>query len=532
MKKLFLKFKEQYSNFLNKYPFTNIWSIISGILVCFCYKGVIHSDFLLFIVTLLACFIFVETFISKLTKKIIPGIISIILSILVYIYLPDKGVVLALIYIGMMLILGILTISKIVRDKKYPLDKYIYKLFVDYIPLYIIQSLLVSGVFFAGIILDNLIFNNTDLDFTMYSQIILFFALLFPINLYVLTETPNINTKIIDKIITYVLIPITMVINLLMIIYTLKCLFTWSLPEIQVFAIILVIYLATYFTVLLSNNIEDKNKFVLFNNKYILMFLCINLAMQIFSLVVRFYYYGITLSRMICIYIIIFEIISIFIYYFKKNKYINKLLDVSLIMVIFACIIPFINVYELPLYYHGNKVINYIEKNNISKKDAISSYKYLEENLDGEDYNKKYLHGKTIKNIEKKICFEDGKYICNDYEYQDVHTDYFNFSYTNELDIDVSNYSRLKYYSDTTEEFNIKDLKEYKVGNYTFNMYDLLYKIIELDDEEKANKYFENNYIITIDNNNVFVIEDIMFDYNSKDSSSNYLSISGYVLSK
>ena len=239
-----------------------------------------------------------------------------------------------------------------------------------------------------------------------------------------------------------------------------------------------------------------------------------------------------TLSRMICIYLIIFEIISILIYYFKKNKYINKLLDVSLIMVIFACIIPFINVYELPLYYHGKKVINYIEKDNISKKDAISSYKYLEENLDGEKYNKKYLHGKTIKNIEKKICFEDGRYICNDYEYQDVNTDYFNFSYTNELDIDVSSYSRLKYYSDTTEEFNIKDLKEYKVGKYTFNMYDLLYKIIELDDEEKANKYFENNYIITIDNNNVFVIEDIMFDYNSKDSSSNYLSISGYVLSK
>ncbi len=531
MKKLFLKFKEQYSTFLNKYPITNIWSIISGILVCLCYNEIIESEFLLFIITLLACFIFVETFISKFNKKIIPGIISIILSILVYKYLPDKGTVLVLVYIGMMFILAILTIGKIVKDKNYTLDKYFYKLFVDYIPLYIIQSLLVSGVLFAGIILDTLIFNNSDLDFTMCSQIILFFGILFPINLYVLTETPNINTKIIDKIIAYVLIPITMVINLLMIIYTFKCLFTWSLPEIQVFAIIFMIYLATYFTVLLSNNIEEKNKFILFNNKYILMFLCINLIMQIFSLIVRLYYYGITLSRMICIYIVIFEIISIFIYYFKNNKYINRLLDVSLIMVIFACIVPFINIYELPLYYHGNKVINYIEKDNISKKDAISSYNYLEENLD-EENNKKYLHGKTIKYIEKKMCFEDGKNICDYYEYEDIDNDYFNYSYTKDLDVDVSNYSRIKYYSDTIDGFDLNDLKEYRIGNYTFNMYDLLYKVIELDDDDKADKYFEKNNIIIIDDDNVFVIEDIMFDYNSKDSSSNYLSLSGYVLSK
>ena len=539
MKKLFLKIKKEYGIFLSKYPFTNIWCVIGAILISLCYKDVIEENFLLFIITLLNCLIFTETFISKNIIKIIPTIISIVLSILVYQYVPDNNLLL-LIYMGIMLIIDIFTIGKIIKDKDIKLDKYIYKTFINYIPLYIVQSILFFGVLFSGLLLDGLVFANMDLDITSILEILLIFGLLLPMNLYVVTQVPNTDSKIIDKIITYALIPVGMIMNLMMIIYVGKCLFTWSLPDIDVFMIIFAIYFVTYLSVLLSNNIKDKNKLNIFNNKYMLVFLCINIVMQLFSLLVRICYYGITLPRMICIYIIIFEIISIVLYYVEKNKYINKLVDVSFIIVIFACIIPFINIYELPLYYHGNRVINYIDGKKIELKTAVSSYRYLNDYFDGNSYNKKYIKGKSLKEIEKVICYDSGEYVCN-YNYYDDKT-MFNYGMTIELDIDISNYKKIKHVSTNISDFKLDELKEVKMDHYYINVYNLCTNLIEIGkkynnkNEEKydynLDEYFRKNNIIVIDENSVFVIEEFVFDYDKNNSKDSYLDISGYILEK
>ena len=438
-------------------------------------------------------------------------------------------------------ILDIFTIGKIIKDKNYTLDKYIYKAFVDYVPLYIVESILMGGFLFAGAILDTLLFVNSNLDITLILTILLFFGILFPINLYVLEEVPNINSKIIDKIITYAFIPVCIIINLIMIIYTLKCLFTWSLPDIDVFIIIFCIYFSTYLSVLLSNNIKDKNKLLIFNNKYILIFLSINVIMQLYSIMVRFVYYGITTSRMICLYIVIFEIISIILYYYRNKKCINKLIDVSFIIMIFACIIPFINIYELPMYYHGSRVVNYIENKNIDRKDAISSYNYLDNKSSRDKNISKYIKGNDLKLYQHDICFVDGVNQCKDY-YTYANDDYFTYGHDLVFDMDISNYRRIRKVDMNERDFVLSDLKEAKVGNYRVNLYDFCKTIIDIKDDKEIDSYFDQNHIIVINDNTILVIDSVLFDiYNKKDlesnneknhSSDNYLSISGYILEK
>ena len=537
MKNIFLKIKEEYKNFLKKYLLTNIWCVISAILLCLLYKEIIFTTtqekFIIFDFTLLCCFIFVETFIHKNRLKIIPVIISIIFSILAYKYIQDNYIVL-MIYLGVLGLMGILTLGKICKNKEYKLDKYIYKTFVNYIPLYIVESLLFMASLCIGLLFDQLIFNTLDLEITIILLILLYAGVLIPMNLYVFTEVPEIKSIIIDKIITFVFIPITFIFNITMIIYVLKCLFTWSLPEISVFMIIFCIYFITYLTVLLTNNINDENKLINFNNNHMMKLLCINVLMQVFALIVRIAYYGITLSRMICIYIVIFEIVSIVIYFIKKNQYVNKLLDVSFIIVILMTIVPFINIYELPLYYHGGRVIKYIEKGNVDVEYARSSYQYLDNYFDGNDYNKKYIDGKAIEYIESKVCFEDGIYKCDyyydDYTYEEEKN---KLEYQNkiDLDIDISNYKRIKYVENATYEFTTKELKEYKIDKYFIDLYDFCNGLSKLDNDNEMDKYFKENNIIKIDENKDLMISYISIEY-SEDIKDNILEINGYVLEK
>jgi len=509
---------KKYLKYYKEYLITNISLLILGICFILLENDIITNyNILYFFITFITGSLLIESKIKDKPKKIFSYFCIIILSLLSYKYLLFNHKYYNMIYIGIIMICLLLFFKNIINNTKLKFNNFIYKSFCQLFITSLIFNVISSGIIFITFLLSFLF--SLDSTLILDIQYLLIFGIYIPIYISLINNINNIKTNIFDKTFKYICLPISIISNIIILIYFLKCIILKEIPSNSIFAIILVLFIITYFIVLCVSSFNKEDILQKVNNKYLLIILSINLIIQIYSLYLRINEYGITITRYIGIFIIIIEIILIILYYYKNQEYIKSIIDTLIILSIIMFIIPYINIYELPININVNKINNldlnkYNSLNKKEKESIIRSYLYLKNIEDIKDYLNKY----SISELDKVICKNEecaGNNYYDSYYYYEHDSDYIN----------ISSYKTLK-------EVNIyNDSTNININNYTFDLSILTdYITKEHSDEEKYN-YINDNNLISSSNSDLYITS-ISIDYNDETQEISNIEISGYLLIK
>ena len=539
LKDIISKNKNNIKEFIYKYKGFLISIFIFCIYIILLNHEIIsfESNILFFFLTLLVSLLFVESYSNNKTFSIIGYIIAIILSTITYKIIPSKHNYYDLIYFGILLIEFVLIIKKLIKGSKFEIRIYLYNLFIASFISSLIYNIISLGFLFICIIIELLLVGNFIGTFIFDIQIILIFIFYLPTYLYIITHIKEYKIKLIDNVFKYILLSIVTISNIVVFIYIIKIIIEQSMPSNTIFSIMTLLYIGTYIVVLFVSSIENKNNYIAFSCKYLFILLSINILMQIESLYIRISNNSITMIRHIGIFVIIFEIISIIIYYYKDTKYLIKLLDILVICLLLMFICPYINIYELSMYYHTNKIKKIVNTDTIIDKKIIKkvrdSYYYVRYN-DYDNYIDKKIINKIYNYCKNNNCYsyyEDDKYNDNNNDEKIYSYNYYGDSYS----IDISSYKKMFEETNNIEFKNIDELKEAKYGNYIINLYDLVYLLKENNDYSINNNYIKKNRILKIDDKHDLYIKNLYLDIYEPNNKSKYISsisINGYILEK
>lgn len=254
------------------------------------------------------------------------------------------------------------------KERREGIDKYIIFLAKN-----LFFTILISIILYLGLIgiagLVNYLITEMENDLYAYLFIVVTFIfapfLMFSFYPDNLNEIERDSTKIIKFILLFILIPILSIYALVMYLYFIKILITFTIPKGQVSQLILVYGLVTIIIILLlrgSSIIKEKTR------KYIERIFFITelplIALLFTAIFQRIEQYGMTINRyMILIFGVWLLITAIYNLIFRENKTFFTLLSFS-IFLFFSLNGP-LSVFEYPFYLQERRLNKILKENNI-----------------------------------------------------------------------------------------------------------------------------------------------------------------------
>lgn len=398
---------------------------------------------------------------------------------------------------------------------------------------------------------DNLIVSIEYWDVLTDIEIIIAGLIYFPVCLVTLVKTEEENAKFTKAIVTYAFMPCVMIAMAIIYIYIIKIFVTWEIPSNEIFYICSVLFAigAPIWTMAYAFT-KDKKTIYAKMIKYAKYIYAPFICLEIYAVGVRVYEYGITEDRYIAIVFILFQIIYelwelILIAYFKFKKkeqqhvfgkYYEYMILVLVAFAFIGFLFPGINASFTSYLSQREKFKNNKESNVI---EACEAYYYLK----GNPYGKSWLEKNCTKG---ELAILQNKYYDKINNTKDEYKLEWNYVYvrynsSDNMDegYDISGYNKLYevvcgYYN---EDYTYEDCKSMsvKIGEkeYTnIDITDCLTYYTEID--ENLEQYSEKDkiYRIDIDENHVFYVTYINFEYIEGLTRIKELSINGYVLEK
>jgi len=519
IKKLFNKLGKKYTEYAKKYLATNIGVLLLTLYAIIFEIGGTTSDDLverIFLFLIPALFL-VETKYSDNKKRIPLYIISLLLAICLPLIFRPGDSVLFLVYFG---IIGIAIIYAfyLIFKKQDKLEKYACKLFYNLFKVGLFTSILMIGFGMIYIIAEALILEGYDVEF--YSKIlwIIFGLYTIPFSIISLYNTKDDVPEVIELLIRRVLLILLDCSYVIIIIYVIKMIVSREIPRNEVFFAVTLLYLFTLPMVIMLKNY--KGKFEELNAKILPWIFIAPLIVQIYSLIVRIDAYGMTSIRYVGIFLLVFEVISLFILLYKNNKYFNYNFLVLFIITIILTILPVTNLYEAPIYMQVNRLTS-MWKENTNTSDFTASdrqkikdiYEYLNTREKMERYMPKYLS-----------MFEVNSYLMNTrHKFEGEEAKYFEYN-SSEEEISVEAYKSMKFYTYDASEVKQSDFVV-NIGDETVNVYDVIKIYI---DNETIPEYLE----FKAPSGNKLYVDYLSFYYSEKEEAFQGVTLKGYILTK
>lgn len=412
--------------------------------------------------------------------------------------------------LGIILSVGFTILYLMARNRKESSNKFLTSTATSLFKLGIIGSVLNMGIMsIIGLIstllieLDEIIFVKTE---------IIFLVLYYIPALIISLETEEEENKFIYSLVNYVALPLISIATTIIYLYILKLLVTFKLPHTATFAINAIL-LSCGIPVLLMIFSYEKDT-IMKKVANILKKLFIPLVLlQIFSLSIRIYNYGITTSRYFGIILILLGIISIVLLNKDNGKNYKLILLPCILISIVSCMFPYINIFDYPNYNQidrlkqilpENKPFNSLTKK--EKEDVKSIYYYV--------YDKKYYPSYLPK--------EKLGSLIGDYYTDPKNSNYLSY-YSPTEKINVTAYKEMEEYSAYSNDgftISIKG-KDYNLEEYLESIYTYSRESNDLEE------YMEKNKLLEINDNMDLYITSLQFDYLD-----NYVTIDGYILYK
>lgn len=557
IKNFFFKITENFKDILKKYPITMGIVILLTALTSLCMDDfIIEEDVLIDILSVgsmtLVGTLFWETIIKEnKLQKILGAIISLLIGLFFYycedilgVYLNKVETLIFNIMAAYFITLPIITIWKLSSNVQMDIKEYLLKVAAEGFLVGITFSVLCAGIAAVCSIFIALILGEGY--FFILRMLVLALGLYYipaMLNLFVNTDKIEVN-KFIEKLLVFVLLPLTLAALLIIYIYIGKIIILRKMPENLVGRILIALFCAAIpiWAAIRGLNKEKTSKIAnIIPYAYSPL-----MILEIYSLVVRIFQYGLTPIRYLVILFIIFQIITLALILLKKE---DKLKVLFLIFIIFELIflVSPLNYNNVSNWSQKNILDKVVEKNidlnNCSKEELNKyrgAYQYLDDQTNGEKYINKELTqtDREILNSYYNLYGEN-----NYYEETKPRTYYL---YVRKIidEIDVENYKKIYIFDENyynykgkANEIDVKNLKiEYGDNKIIYvDLENYIKELInknELDNNEE-DEYFEENNVIKVNDKLTLYLNGLSLEYEKESKKiTEFSNISGYILEK
>lgn len=473
-----------------------------------------------------------ESFCKKTWQRVITGIIGTVIGIIFtrLIYVRDSVIVTRII-VGYCVTVFLIGLMKVIKNSKLEFHEYCTQIFQNLFNSVIIYLILNIGLSIIISIFILLLLDNVDsLDIILRLQIAIAGWFLVPAFLMAITNPEYNVSKFIEVIISFVLLPLTILATIIIYLYMAKMFIMREIPANSIFRILAGLFVVAFPVWTMAYSFREKNKIIKIFCKAMPISFIPFIGLQIYSISVRCKENGITPLRYLGIMLIIFEVVTIFLSLYKNRKYILHTITTGSILLVISTILPVVNMHTISNMSQANRLLKawkeeekYSQLTEEQKEIVLSSYYYLINQEDGKKYIPEYLEEETIKDKEK---------------YYNINTTK-NITYTMPEDgvIYIAGYS----YIEPINTFCYKgnELKKLELNKAcTIDITEYILDIIKENEKssDDAQKYIIENRVLKVNDTRDLYIKDLSITYTERENITedniNYVRINGYVLIK
>ena len=537
---------EQFKIIFQKFPGTFIATVA---LTCF-YAIVVDADWMtetiftnvstfgvLFAIT---CFFIESTFSSKPLKfKISLYIFNAVFSLILTFAINHKESFLGLsneTYINYLyrfitcyvLSIFVFSIYSLFKNRDLPINEYLVKTTIAMFKNTILYGLLAIGLLLICLAFISLILEGKSYTLISRIEILLFGVFYVPKMFFAFTAPEDEVGKFAKVVIKYVLGLLVFAAFVVIYIYMLKLLILWKVPSNQIYRITAGLFILGCPIWTLVSYFKDNDLIEKINSKLPFAFIPF-IFLQMYSIGIRIYEYGLTPARYVCVALIIFEIIYLIAHHFDKEKLIPIFYSLIVIIII-AGIVPLINMFKLSQISQYNIVKSAkqsiangtLEGDRVSK--ATGACAYLMRTEEGEKLLNSLLskEDKELLINYKKDYYTQYDFIKRIYGSININSvNVFGYNTIYQINESISPQENLDQF-----EFNVGKGKVIK-GNIT----PLINKYKE-QSESSFDRFFEGNNEYVINNNLKLVLDYFSLSYDNNLEEITFCAFSGYLLEK
>lgn len=511
---------------------------------------------------------FTEIYFEKKYRRIIGYVVSAVIAFgFTSLLFSNAGInslitieITARILIGYLMTVFVLSIYKLYKKSGLSLEYYIIEVFKNAINTAILYGITNIGIMLVIVLFIDLILADTDFGIIMRTQILLFGLVLIPLTLSGISVKNKERkiSKFIKVLTLYIMFSLICIASVIIYLYIGKIFLTDEMPSNEIFRILVALFVFSFPIWVMSFNYIEENKLVEKLSKALPLAFIPFIFLQIYSMGLRSWTYGLTPLRYLSYIFIVFEIFAILLSVYKKREKLEKIFFITAILVIVSTVSP-VNCIDLSNISQRNRLNKNLEFaktggiSNEQKAEIASSYNYLRYETTAKKYIDK-LTDEEINIIED--CKNHENEYSDNYKYSNNinKIDYQTYWIDGTREVDISNYKsfmsivieeygvygeekeydfkNISYFDNTRSGFNNQSLGTVNIENWV-NLFLVEYlKDKPTREQINVNKYLETNKIINVNENTDVFVTNISMQYNNISDNINFISIQGYLFKK
>lgn len=529
-----------YKTYVKQYMATNIVIIIATLVFTFANFNAwskFLTSFAIIAVIAAINFFVVESYFKEKKSKMYSCVAGFVIAVVLerFAHYNVFGASASRILTGYYIVAFLIGLFKVIKNSGLELSKYCTRVFKNLFGTGVIYGILVVGFALIMAISISLLTPGKNYELVLRAQIAIAGFFLIPATLLSITNTEGENSKFIETVISFVLLPLTAIATIIIYIYMIKILVLRQIPQNSIYRIVAGLFVVAFPVWVMTYEFKEKNRFVEVFSKIMPIAFIPLIGLQIYSLGARIGENGITPVRYMGVMLIIFEIVAIVLSIINKRKYLTNAVLVAAGLIAISTILPVVNMEQISNYNQASRLRkawregeSFTSLSSEEKETASSAYRYLSRQENCEKYLPKYL---DKEELTKKLIEHYSPYGDEGETYDEKRTTYkrVNYQYPDDGVITVEGYNRIKKFKVYEYDINEENLESVSLyDTFNINLKDYVIGLIEANKngDESAKEYIVSHRVHRVDDSRDIYITDVNLSY-EVDLEGNYDSKEG-----
>lgn len=536
----FNRLTSNYKTYVKQYMATNIVIIIATLVFTFANFNAwskFLTSFAIIAVIAAINFFVVESYFKEKKSKMYSCVAGFVIAVVLerFAHYNVFGASASRILTGYYIVAFLIGLFKVIKNSGLELSKYCTRVFKNLFGTGVIYGILVVGFALIMAISISLLTPGKNYELVLRAQIAIAGFFLIPATLLSITNTEGENSKFIETVISFVLLPLTAIATIIIYIYMIKILVLRQIPQNSIYRIVAGLFVVAFPVWVMTYEFKEKNRFVEVFSKIMPIAFIPLIGLQIYSLGARIGENGITPVRYMGVMFIIFEIVAIVLSIINKRKYLTNAVLVAAGLIAISTILPVVNMEQISNYNQASRLRkawregeNFTSLSKEEKATASSAYRYLSRQENCEKYLPKYL---DKEELTEKLIEHYSPYGDEGETYDEKRTTYkrVNYQYPDDGVITVEGYNRIKKFKVYEYDINEENLESVSLyDTFNINLKDYVIGLIEANKngDESAKEYIVSHRVHRVDDSRDIYITDVNLSY-EVDLEGNYDSKEG-----
>lgn len=536
----FNRLTSNYKTYVKQYMATNIVIIIATLVFTFANFNAwskFLTSFAIIAVIAAINFFVVESYFKEKKSKMYSCVAGFVIAVVLerFAHYNVFGASASRILTGYYIVAFLIGLFKVIKNSGLELSKYCTRVFKNLFGTGVIYGILVVGFALIMAISISLLTPGKNYELVLRAQIAIAGFFLTPATLLSITNTEGENSKFIETVISFVLLPLTAIATIIIYVYMIKILVLRQIPQNSIYRIVAGLFVVAFPVWVMTYEFKEKNRFVEVFSKIMPIAFIPLIGLQIYSIVARIGENGITPVRYMGVMFIIFEIVAIVLSIINKRKYLTNAVLVAAGLIAISTILPVVNMEQISNYNQASRLRkawregeSFTSLSKEEKATASSAYRYLSRQENCEKYLPKYL---DKEELTKKLIEHYSPYDDEGETYDEKRTTYkrVNYQYPDDGVITVEGYNRIKKFKVYEYDINEENLESVSLyDTFNINLKDYVIGLIEANKngDESAKEYIVSHRVHRVDDSKDIYITDVNLSY-EVDLEGNYDSKEG-----